>query len=257
MYGFQKGKENMEKGNFSQFLSELIVLADEVASFAKNCDIERNLFIEFAMLVEKFGPIFSDLRDKSTVMDKPPIRKSLESLENELTRAKALTKSPNFKHPFKQVEDLTHDLGRSLGLLLVSSLEVSTDFREKIGVLQKKLMNARFGETMSPTSNARTEFVSDVKPDNEIEEEIVNLTIDDAVLQLKHGNDEEFAVALLRLKEFIMGEKVDSGLINEEAVIAILSNRLRSSKADSRLTIIQLLRSIALGNDEKKVGSCR
>lgn len=254
-YSFKKQMENMRKGNFSEFLSELIVLADEVASFAKDCEIETNVFTEFAMLVEKFEPIFRALRDKSTLMDKPSIRKSLESLENELRRAIALTNNPNLKHPIKQIEDMTHDLGRSLGLLLVSTLELSPDFREMIGALQRELMNARFGGVTSPTSNPSSESVSDVKLEGEIEEEAVNFTIDDFVLQLKHGNDKEFAVALMRLKEFFRGELADSGLINEEALVAILSNRLGSSKADSRLSIIQLLRRIAL-NNERKVRFC-
>ncbi|KAI9124623.1 hypothetical protein K1719_004545 [Acacia pycnantha] len=244
--------ENTEQANFSELLSELIGLADEVASTAQNCEIEKNAFAEFAILVEEFAPIFSDLRDKSTVMDKPPIRKSLESLKNELRRAKALTKSLNQKHLIKQIEDITHDLGRSLGLLLVSSLEASTDSREKICTLQRKLMGARFGGNISSTSSPRSEFVSDVKLEGEIEEEIVEFTIGDVILQLKHGNDEEFTVALLRLKGFKRDEKADYDLVNEEVLVAILMNRLGSSKADNRLTILQLLRSIAFGNDEKK-----
>ncbi|KAK4279403.1 hypothetical protein QN277_011190 [Acacia crassicarpa] len=244
--------ENTEQANFSELLSELLGMADEVASTAQNCEIEKNVFAEFSILVEEFAPIFSDLRDKSTVMDKPPIRKSLESLKNELRRAKALTKSLNQKHLIKQIEDITHDLGRSLGLLLVSSLEVSTDSREKICTLQRKLMGARFGGNISSTSSPRSEFVSDVKLEGEIEEEIVEFAIGDVILQLKHGNDEEFTVALLRLKGFMRDEKADYDLINEEALVAILMNRLGSSKADNRLTILQLLRSIAFGNDEKK-----
>ena len=46
---------------------------------------------------------------------------------------------------------------------------------------------------------------------------------------------------------------MDGGLFNEEATLAILFNRLGSCKADNRLAIIRLLRSIAFGNDEKKV----
>ncbi|KAL5191113.1 U-box domain-containing protein 43 [Glycine soja] len=168
---------------------ELIVLSDEIASLAKNSEIE--------------------------------------------------TKSSNLRQPIKQIVDITHDIGRSLGLLLVASLEVSTDFREKIGTLQRQLMNVRFsGSAMKLTG--------------EIEEEIVNVSIDDVVLQLKNGKDEEFAVALLRLKEFMRSERLDGGLIDEEATLSILFNRLGSCKADNRLTIIRLLRSIALGNDEKK-----
>ncbi|KAK7243399.1 hypothetical protein RIF29_38194 [Crotalaria pallida] len=245
--------ENMRKRNFSELLSELIVLADEVASFAKSSLIEVDIFAEFAMLVEKFPPIFNDLRDKSAVMDKPPIRKSLEALENELRRAKALTRSSNLRQPIKQIEGITHDIGRSLGVLLVASLEVSSDFREKIGKLQRQLMNARFDGNFSIASSPISESVcSDRKVSCEIEEEIINVTIGDVVLQLKNGNDEEFAVALLRLKEFIRNENFSDDLINEEATFAILFNRLGSCKADNRLAIIQLLRIISLENNEKK-----
>lgn len=253
---FINNMENVEKRKFSELLSELIVLAEEVASFAKNCEIEVDIFAEFAMLFEKLPPVLNDLRGKSIILDKPPIRKSLESLENELRRAKALTKSSNLRHPIKQIEDMTHDVGRSLGLLLVASLEVSTDFRAKIGTLQRQMMNARFGGNSSITSSPKSEFSSSgMKMIGEIEEEIVNVSIDDVILQLKNSNDEEFAFALLRLKEFMRSEKLDGGLINEEATIAILFNRLGSCKADNRLAIIQLLRSIAFGNDEKKVKS--
>ncbi|KAG5118335.1 hypothetical protein JHK82_032755 [Glycine max] len=213
-----------EKRDFSEFVSELIVLADEVASFAKNPEIEivEDAFTEFAMLVEKFAPIFNDLRDKSKIMDKSAIRKSLESLMNELTRAKALIRSSSLKERIKRIEDIAHDLGRSLGMLRVASLEVSHRF------LEKRLVGG------------------------EIEEEINNVTGDDVLLHLKNGDAEEFAVALLRLKKFIRGGKLDSGLINVEAAVSILFNRLFSCKTGNRLTIIQLLRSVALQNDEMK-----
>ncbi|KAI4323501.1 hypothetical protein L6164_023099 [Bauhinia variegata] len=246
----------IEKGNFAEFLSKLIVLADEVASLAKKSGIERDVFIEFAMLVKKFAAIFSDLRDKNTIMDKPTIRKSLESLEIELRRAKAMTKGPNLKQPIKQIVDMTHDLGRSLGMLLVAGLHVSPDFREKLGPLQKQFMEVRFGENMSLSSSPRSEFSVDLmrveQEIEEIHEEVTHINIDDFVLKLKHGNDEEFTIAVMRLKEFIGGENMDNGLFNEEALVTILFNRLGSSKADNRLIIIQILRSIALGNDEKK-----
>lgn len=130
---------------------------------------------------------------------------------------------------------------------------MSADFREKIGTLQRQLMNVRFDGSLSIASSPKSEFIgSDTKLSGEIEEEIVNVSIDDVVLQLKNGNDEEFAVALLRLKEFMRSERLDGGVINEDATIAILFNRLGLCKADNRLAIIRLLRSIALGNDEKK-----
>lgn len=249
-------KDNMEKREFSDLLSTLKVLADEVVSFAKKSEIEVDAFSEFSMLVEKLPPILNELSDNSVVLDKPSIRKSLESLENELRRAKALTKSSNLRHPIKQIEDMTHDIGRSLGVLLVASLEVSIDFREKIGTLQREMMNARFDGSSSITSSPKSEFfMSETRMVGEIEEEIVHVSIDDVILQLKNGNDEEFAVSLMRLKELMRSGKLDGGLINEEATIAFLFKRLVSCKADNRLSIIQLLRSIAFGNDEKKVRS--
>lgn len=245
----------MEKGDFSEMLSRMKGLADEVVK-AKKSEIEVEAFSEFGMLVEKLLPILNELSDKSTVLDKPSIRKSLESLENELRRARTLTKSLNLRHPVKQIEDMTHDIGRSLGVLLVASLEVSIDFREQICILQRQMMNARFDGISSMTSSPKSEFFAgETKAVGEIEEEIIDVSIDDVVLQLKNGNDEEFAVSLLRLKEFLRSEKLDSGLINEEATISILFNRLSSCKADNRLAIIQLLRRIAFGNDEKKVKS--
>ena len=249
-------KENMEKREFSDLLSTMKVLADEVVSFARKTEIEVDAFSEFSMLVEQLPPILNELSDNSIVLDKPSIRKSLESLENELRRAKVLTKSSNLRHPIKQIEDMTHDIGRSLGVLLVASLEVSIDFREKIGTLQRQMMNARFDGSSSMTSSPKSEFfMSETKTVGEIEEEIVHVSVDDVILQLKNGNDEEFAVSLTRLKEFMRSGKLDGGLINEEATIAFLFKRLVSCKADNRLSIIQLLRSIAFGNDEKKVRS--
>ncbi|XP_020966849.1 uncharacterized protein LOC110266449 [Arachis ipaensis] len=195
----------MKKRSFSKSMSELVALVDEVASFAMNPEVEIDAFTEFAMLVEKLAPIFSDLSDKITVIEnKPSIRKSLESIETSLSRAKALKKSSSLKDPSKHIEDTTHDIGRSLGLLL---LELSTDFREKVGTLQKQFTNARFGGNMSlPSSPVSLEFANDVYGGGKIEEKIVNITIEDVVLQLKNGNDEEFAVALWRLKEFIRDE---------------------------------------------------
>lgn len=246
----------MEKREFSELVSTMNFLADEVVSFGKKTEIEVDAFSEFSMLVEKLPPILNELSDNSVVLDKPSIRKSLESLENELRRAKALTKSSNLRHPIKQIEDMTHDIGRSLGVLLVASLEVSIDFREKIGTLQRQMMNARFDGSSSMTSSPKSEFfMSETRTVGEIEEEIVHVSIDDVILQLKNGNDEEFAVSLMRLKEYMRSGKLDGGLINEEATIAFLFKRLVSCKADNRLSIIQLLRSIAFGNDEKKVRS--
>ena len=117
-------------------------------------------------------------------------------------------------------------------------------------------MSARFSLDSSPSSSWVSEFVSELKVVNEIEEESISLEpldIGDVALQLKYGNDEEFKYALLGLNELIGSEKVRNEWIDEEGIIPILFNRLGSSKPENRLTIIQILRRLALENADNKV----
>ncbi|CAL5340563.1 unnamed protein product [Camellia sinensis] len=78
------------------------------------------------------------------------------------------------------------------------------------------------------------------------------MDIDDVVLQLKYGNDDEFKSALLGLNALIMENTITSEQISNEGVIPILFNRLGSSKPNNRLTIIQILRKLTLQNTENK-----
>ncbi|KAA8537310.1 hypothetical protein F0562_027003 [Nyssa sinensis] len=201
-------------------------------------------------------------------MDKPPIRKAVQSLETELRRADALIRSSNCQLPAKQIEDVTHDLGRSLGLVLFASHDVSIDGRDKMEALRKEMMNTRFNSS----SDHGSEFVHDVETEEEseedteeeteeeaeeeikeeIEEDRITLGIDDVVLQLKYGNDEEFKCALLGLNVLIRDKMITNEWINEEGIAPILFNRLGSSKPNNRLTIIHILRSLALEYSENK-----
>nr|POE64565.1 u-box domain-containing protein 44 [Quercus suber] len=241
--------------SFLELMTELIAMVDEIVSLAKDSDTEREVFTEFALLVERFSPSLNELKDNEKFMDRSTIRKAVESLEEQLNRSKVLVQSPNSDTFVKHVEEVTHDLGRSLGLLLLASLGVSTDLKEKIGDLHKELMSARFSLDSSPSSSWVSEFVSELKVVNEIEEESISLEsldIGDVVLQLKYGNDEEFKYALLGLNELIGSEKVSNEWIDEEGIIPILFNRLGSSRPENRLTIIQILRRLALENADNK-----
>ena len=51
----------------------------------------------------------------------------------------------------------------------------------------------------------------------------------------------------------IGSEKVSNEWIDEEGIIPILFNRLGSGKPENRLTIIQILRRLALENADNKV----
>lgn len=245
--------KNMVKRSSDELLSDLIDSTHEVTSLAQSSQTETEVFTEFSLLIDKFVPIFNDLRENIKFMDHPPIRKAVESLEKEFRRAKAMITSPSSRTLVKQIEDTVQDLGRSLGLVLFASLEVSAEFKDKVGALYKDLMNARFDRSSAPSPSHHSGFFSEVEVEEEIESEIISLSDDDVVLQVKHGNDEELYLALLALKELIGGKKVDNDWIVNEGVIHILFSRLSSSKPENRLTIIHLLRSLASDNTEKKV----
>lgn len=248
--------KNVESRCFSELLLELQASASEVASMAKDSETEREVFTEFALVIEKFPPLINVLKE-SKVMDTPQVRKAVGSLEKELTRSKVLIQNPNSKTLVKQIEYLAQDLGRSLGLVLFASVDASIDVKEKIGALYRELMNARFDLVSSSSSPScdDSEFVNDFEIEeglgNEIKEKN-DLDIDDVVMQLKYGNDEDFKFAVLGLNDLIRGELVDNDWINDEGVIPILLNRLGSSKPHNRLVIIQTLRILALDYAENK-----
>ncbi|PSS09946.1 U-box domain-containing protein [Actinidia chinensis var. chinensis] len=244
----------MESRSFSEITSE----TDEAASFR----IEN--FVEFSVFIEKSSSILGELKENE-LMDTVVIRKSVESLETELQRAKALMgRVSHSRQPLKkQIEEMTHDLGRSLGLVLFASHDVPIAGKEKIEALRREMMSARFdscsesefandAETEKTEETGETEQTEETEIEEEIVEEEITLDIDDVVLQVKYGNDDEFKSALSVLNVLIRDNTVTSEWVSEEGVIPILFNRLGSSKPGNRITIIQILRSLASQNDENK-----
>ncbi|KAL9424316.1 hypothetical protein AB3S75_036241 [Citrus x aurantiifolia] len=253
--------------SFLEHVKQLQALSKEVASLARNSEYEVDMFNEFADIVEKFSPVFDHLKDNDKVMATAPILKAVDSLEKELRRANSLIQSSNSRLVSKQMEDLTQDMGRSLGLVLFASVELELDVKEKIGSLHRELMNARFDKSLSsspiqtPRPSLESGFVSDfesrkaVEMEEEIQEiveERISLGIDDVMLQLKHGDDTNLKFALLELRELISAKTVDSEWINEAEIIAVLLNRLGSSKPYNRLIMIQILRNLASENADYK-----
>ncbi|KAK2979206.1 hypothetical protein RJ640_027500 [Escallonia rubra] len=261
----------MDGKSLSELVLELQASANEVNSLARASET----FYDLSIFIEKLCPIFSELKDNKFI-DTPPIRKAMESFATEIKRAKSSIISPNCQSsPIKHVEDVTQNLGRSLGLILFATHDVCISGKEKIEALRKDMMNAKFSSTAS--SDCRSDFLYDGETEEEsdeteediireeIEEVIVEeataaMTTDNIVLQLKYGEDEEFKYALSGLNELIMNRTVTGDWINEEAIIPILFNRLCLSKPENRLTIIQILRSLITydhGNKEKmaEVGS--
>ncbi|KAG6679833.1 hypothetical protein I3842_13G010900 [Carya illinoinensis] len=247
-----KEMNNIDSRSFSELMSELMAYADEVVSLSKESVTERETSTQFALLVGKFSPFLDELGGNNKFMERSTIRKAVESLERELKLSQALIQSPN-PTSVKRVEEIIDNLGRSLGLLLFASLELCADFKDKIGELQKDLINARFTPNSSPTSSRRSEFVSELKVESEIIEERITLDIGDVALQLKYGNDEEFKFAVWGLNELIGSGNVSHEMISEEGIIPILFNRLGSSKQDNRSTVIQLIRRLASESADNKV----
>lgn len=243
---------NIDGRSFSELMSELMALANEVVSLSKESGTKKETSTQFTLLVGKLCPFLDELGGNNKFMERSTIRKAVESLETELKLSAALIQSPN-PTSVKRVEEIIDNLGRSLGLLLFASLELSTDFKDKIGELQKDLMSARFSPISSPTSSRESELVSELKVESEIIEERITLDIGDVALQLKYGNDEEFKFAVWGLNELIGSGNVSHEMISEEGIIPILFNRLGSSKLDNRSTLIQLLRRLALESADNKV----
>ncbi|KAM1018296.1 hypothetical protein ACFX2C_039937 [Malus domestica] len=246
-----------EKRGFRELVMEIKALVIEVSSLAQNSETQREVVTEFVILVGKLAPILDGIMENTKFFNHQPVRKAVESLGSELKRAKALLKTQETKSFVRQVEDVVHDLGRTLGLVLLASLEVSTDLKDKIGGLHKDLISTRFDVSSFASTSYGSGLVSELEMEVEVEEEIqeekrVSFGIDDVSLQIKYGDDEQLKFALLELNDLIEDKRVGDEWITNEGVIPILFNRLSSSNSDNRLCIIRLLRSLASDNADNK-----
>uniref|UniRef100_A0A6N2K546 U-box domain-containing protein n=1 Tax=Salix viminalis TaxID=40686 RepID=A0A6N2K546_SALVM len=252
--------DNSDSRSISEIESEQQASTEEVVSLAKNPEFDRDILTEFAVILDKFKPVLVAITANEKLMDRLPVKKGVESIEKELTRAQKLIQGAYSRSPIKEIEVVTQELGRSLGLVLFASIDASTEVKQHIAELHRELMNVKFDISFTPSPSPSLSsspcVIHGPRPSkesglvseqgssiNEIEEEKISLGIDDVVFQLRYGNDEEFRLALL---------VIDKEWIHEEDIIPILLNRLGSSKPHNRLTIIQILRVLALDNDENK-----
>ncbi|KAL1802669.1 hypothetical protein ACET3Z_031316 [Daucus carota] len=233
---------------------DLQASADEVSSLAK----ESVISTDFSLIIDKLPPVLMDIK-KNKLMDTPPILKALEALETELRRAKALITSPKGESlHVKQIQQVTQNLGRSLGLVLFAGHDILVDGKDNIRSLQKEMMNARFSsDAISSYDSKSEEIVEEFGTEEDSENEIVQETescvsIEDVVMQVKYGDDDEFRYAILGLYSLISDNKVSDEWINDEGIIPVLFNRLGSSKPYNRLTIIRILRTLVAYNDHNK-----
>ncbi|KAI3448815.1 hypothetical protein Pfo_005480 [Paulownia fortunei] len=222
---------------------------------------------EFSIFIEKLNPILSEMKETVEITDLPAIQTAIDSLETDYNRAKAVMDSQTIQSsPAKNIEYLIQNLGRSLGLVLFASHEVPIANKQKIEALCKEMMNMRFELSSDHESEfaneaeeeeEETEDETEEETEEQAEEEIVEeetriLTVDDAILQIKYGNEEKFKNALLVLNGFIMDGMISHERIMDEDVVKVLSSRLSSCKGNERVVLIQILRYLSLQNDQHK-----
>ncbi|KAI3900318.1 hypothetical protein MKW92_034275 [Papaver armeniacum] len=218
----------------------------------KEIQAETGLFSEFSAYLERIIQVLNDLKDNNNINDTIPVCKIVELLGKELEKSFTLI-NPNeiTTTTTKQIEEQTHNLGRCLGLLLLTIRHVGSEIREEIGVLHMEMMNVRF-EEVSIENELEEEEVKeeDQYKDDKIEKIIFDF--DDVVIQIKYGNDEELKFALLALSTLIENRMIGNEWIVDQGVVPLLVKRLGSAKQDNRLSILLLLRSLAAENGANK-----
>ncbi|KAL3829782.1 hypothetical protein ACJIZ3_018584 [Penstemon smallii] len=194
---------------------------------------------EFSTFINKLNPLLNEMKDSIQITELSAVQEAIESLETDYKRAKEAIESQNIQSsPAKYIEYLAQNLGRSLGLVLFTSQDVPVSNKQKIEALCREMMNVKF----------------DVSSDHESEFEIVEedasvLNIDDVIMQIRYGNEEELKNTLSQLSTLITNSGIS---IIDEDVIKISCSRLCSSKGNERVIILQILRYLIAQNHHFK-----
>ncbi|XP_020550597.1 U-box domain-containing protein 44-like [Sesamum indicum] len=201
--------------------------------------------IEFSVFIQKLSSILDEMKDSLDVTDLPAIARAMNSLEADYKHAKKVMDGDKIhSSTAKHVEYLIQNLGRSLGVVLFAGREVPMATKQKMEALCKEMMNVRF----DVSSERESEFFSEDKA----EKGNAMLSIDDAMVQIKYGNAEEFKNGLIGLNSLIMDGLISNDTVNYEDLIKVLCKRLSLCRRDERLTIIYILRYLVTKNVESK-----
>jgi vacuolar protein 8 len=230
---------------FSQLLSDLLQSVAHVNSLPLNRpNTESKTFNQFAAFVSKFSPILVHLEQNESTHT-APVRMAVESLEQDINYVANLIENSSSETAVGQIEEVTHNLGRCLGIVLSASLEISPKIKDMISALHQEMIDAKFDFDDSYDNGEGEIEITEL---NQVEGGTVDrifTDIDDVTLQLKNGNDEALHIALSELSELVREKSVPDGWLNDRGIVSILLNRLGSSKHDNRLMIILILRRLA------------
>lgn len=142
----------------SAILSILIQQVLETALAAQDVLIEKESFKIMAKYLQDVQPVLSEMRSRD-LQDSQGARQALDSLQEDLRRAKALINKCNTKPRFyllvncrrivKEVQVATRNIGKSLQLLAVANAEVAGDIKHNVERLQHEMMAAQFQTSAS------------------------------------------------------------------------------------------------------------
>ncbi|XP_057789997.1 U-box domain-containing protein 44-like isoform X2 [Salvia miltiorrhiza] len=216
---------------------------EEFDSRSSSSSMKTEAVAELSILIERINPILSEIRSGSM---EPALEKAIASLESDYERARAAVASPP-----KHIECLVQNLGRSLGLTLFASRDSPLSNKEKIEALCKEIMNVRF-DSSSWAEETETEIEAEEIVEEIAEEETRVLSVDEAILEIKYGGEEEFKNALLVLDEFVRDGMIRSEVINDQELPRILCSRFRSCKGNHRFIVIRIITYLAQHNAHHK-----
>ncbi|KAL9679352.1 hypothetical protein QQ045_017210 [Rhodiola kirilowii] len=254
----------MERRSLSAMLSEVQFVADEVAALAKDSGSSSpDALFDFLLVI-------NELNRNNDLTDTVEIRKAVNSLGSDLSRARVLLTSEvkTSKSVTGQLQELTRDMGRSLGLVMLTGVDVAEEVKERIGALRKGMMMMMSAAgSSSPGLSCESDFgtgskpvgeIEEVNDDDEEEEEDVQVGIEDVVLQIKNGGggdeEEELMLALWALTDFIREQTVGHEWIQDTNIVEILSSKLSLVKSSNvRSTIIKILQNLVAEYPDYKV----
>ncbi|KAJ9563440.1 hypothetical protein OSB04_008600 [Centaurea solstitialis] len=125
------------------------------------CSVTKDpeTFSDFSHSTRKLSVILSEFKENK-IMEASPIRKAVESLETELQRAKALVASPRYaSSPNKRIEEMMGNLGRSIGLVLFASHDVSMTGKEKLEALRREMISV--SQFSAASSDSKSDFLEE------------------------------------------------------------------------------------------------
>ncbi|KAL5994622.1 hypothetical protein ACLOJK_024675 [Asimina triloba] len=250
--------------SFPELLSDLRHSAHRVASLALQCsDGGGGALGQFAGLVSELGPIVEQLEDNEPAHT-GSVRKAAESLEESIARTAGMIRSYGPRTPVARIEDELHEVGRCLELVLLACLEVAVaDVKDVIGDLHTRMIDAKFDSCYSGDSSSYDESedsiveVAEFSPILRCVVEKIGRDMDEVVVQLKIGKEEELGASLSELSSLMREKRITYGWVQDRGIVSILMNRLGSCKHDNRLAILLMLRSLAAENEENMASICK